>query len=275
MKVAIDRLKAFEPENGYYLAFSGGKDSQAIYHLCVDAGVKFEAHFHITTVDPPELIYFIREHYPDVIFNRSSTTMWDLIVKKGMPPTRLIRYCCSHFKENGGMGRVVVTGVRWGESSKRKNSRAVLELNSYGNPSKRITLNNDNDEARRLFETCTLQGKHIVNPIVDWSESDVWEYLNGKGLPHCCLYDEGFKRIGCIGCPMAGTKGMLKEFERYPKYKQAYLRAFDKMLKAKNEKGIFPEVWTSAEATMNWWIYGQQHNSDVNQVFLFDEGVEI
>lgn len=267
-------MKAFEPENGYYLAFSGGKDSQVIYHLSVDAGVKFEAHYHITTVDPPELIYFIREFYPDVIFNWPQTTMWSLIVKKGMPPTRLIRYCCSHFKENGGMGRVVVTGVRWSESSKRKNSRAVLELNSYSN-SKKITLNNDNDEARRLFETCTLQGKHIVNPIVDWSEDDVWEYLNGKGLPHCCLYDEGFKRIGCIGCPMAGTKGMLKEFERYPKYRQAYLRAFDRMLKVKHENGIFPEVWTSAEATMDWWIYGQQDDSDVNQVFLFNEGVEI
>ena len=222
VKLSTERLKAFEPEDGYFLAFSGGKDSQTIYHLCVDAGVRFTAHYNITTVDPPELIYFIRKYYLDVIFEKPRITMWDLIVKKGMPPTRLVRYCCSEFKESHGFGKTVITGVRWQESQKRA-KRAILELNAYGK-SKKIMLNNDSDEARRMFETCVLQGKHIVNPIIDWSESGVWEYLNGKGLPHCCLYDEGWRRIGCIGCPMAGTKGMELEFERYPKYKAAYIR---------------------------------------------------
>ena len=39
---AIQRLQSFEPADGYYVAFSGGKDSQCIYHLCEMAGVKFE-----------------------------------------------------------------------------------------------------------------------------------------------------------------------------------------------------------------------------------------
>ena len=44
VELAIRRLKGFEPPEGYYVAFSGGKDSQCIYHLCKMAGVKFDAH---------------------------------------------------------------------------------------------------------------------------------------------------------------------------------------------------------------------------------------
>ena len=79
--IALQRLRTFEPPEGYYLAFSGGKDSQCVYHLCKEAGVKFDAHYSHTTVDPPEVIYFMRENYPDVIVDRHDTTMWQLIVK--------------------------------------------------------------------------------------------------------------------------------------------------------------------------------------------------
>lgn len=119
---AIDRLKAFEPEEGYYLAFSGGKDSQCIYHLAKMAGVKFDAHYSITTVDPPELMKFVQEYYPDVEWERHywnddpekhpehyysdgrphQITMWNLIADHTIPPTRQARYCCSALKESGG-----------------------------------------------------------------------------------------------------------------------------------------------------------------------------
>ena len=272
VQIAIERLRAFEPPEGYYVAFSGGKDSQVIYHLCKDAGVKFDAHYNLTTVDPPEVIYFMRRYYPDVQVEVSGTTMWKLIVHKGMPPTRLVRYCCSTFKEGSGAGRIVVTGVRWAESTRRKNSRGLLELNTYGGDSKkRIILNNDNDDARLLFETCTLKGKHILNPIIDWLEEDVWEYLDGKWIQHCCLYDCGFKRIGCIGCPMAGTKGMLAEFERYPKYFESYFRAFDRMLWVRKDNGKPYTHWHTAQDVMDWWIYGQEKKTtNENQMSLFD-----
>lgn len=121
VEAAIKRLQSFEPKNGegYYLAFSGGKDSQCVYHLCKMAGVKFDAHYAITSVDPPELIYFIREHYPDVEFTRQHyndgkpehycadgrpkpITMWSLIADHTLPPTRKVRYCCASLKEPGG-----------------------------------------------------------------------------------------------------------------------------------------------------------------------------
>lgn len=104
VKVAINRLKLHEPKEGYYVAFSGGKDSCVVLELCKRAGVKYDAHYSVTTVDPPELIYFIRENYPDAWKNRMrpEISMWELIPKKRMPPTQRVRYCCKYFKERGG-----------------------------------------------------------------------------------------------------------------------------------------------------------------------------
>lgn len=263
VKIAIERLKTFEPTEGYYLAFSGGKDSQCIYHLAKEAGVKFDAHYNLTTVDPPELIYHIRQNYPDVIIDKPELSMWKLIPKKLMPPTRLARYCCEYLKERGGDGRVVVTGVRWAESVKRKKNRAAIEI--LTSDSKKKILLNDNDEGRKLFENCQLKGKQVINPIVDWSDSDVWEYIKSRGVKYCKLYDEGFSRLGCIGCPMAGTKGMIKEFKRWPKYKEAYLRAFARMIDERCKRGLMeePTKWDTPENVMNWWIYGKEKESDI------------
>jgi phosphoadenosine phosphosulfate reductase len=259
---AIDRLRAFEPPEGYYLAFSGGKDSQCIYHLALEAGVKFDAHYHVTTVDPPELIYFIQDNYPDVIFDKKDTTMWKLIPKKGLP-TRLRRYCCQILKEDGGKDRIVVTGVRWAESNNRTNNRQAFEVMTSKKSD--TMLFSDNDEGRQMFETCTLKGKRIVNPIIDWLTEDVWEYIHTLNLKYCKLYDEGFERLGCVGCPMAGERGMIKEFERWPKYKEAYKRAIARFipgyLERCKQKGREP-MYTTVDEWFNWWIYGKD-NEDV------------
>ncbi|MGB4291857.1 MAG: hypothetical protein WBJ37_03110 [Bacteroidales bacterium] len=124
VKIAIGRLQTFEPPEGYYLAFSGGKDSQCIYHLAKEAGVKFDAHYNVTGIDPPELVYFIRENYPDVSFDKPGTTMWELIIKNNCPPTRIQRWCCRELKKHGGEGRICVAGIRWAESTRRKTNRA-------------------------------------------------------------------------------------------------------------------------------------------------------
>ena len=102
IQAAINRIKYFEPPEGYYVAFSGGKDSIVVLDLVKRSGVKYDAHYNLTTVDPPELVYFIRENYPDVIIDKPELTMWKLIIKRLGPPNRWMRYCCRDLKERGG-----------------------------------------------------------------------------------------------------------------------------------------------------------------------------
>lgn len=276
LEIAIQRLKSFEPPDGYFVAFSGGKDSQCIYHLAKMAGVKFDAHYNVTSVDPPEIIYFIREHYPDVIFDYprdkdgKRITMWNLIVKNKMPPTRLARYCCQALKESQGKGRITVTGVRWAESTRRRANQDVVNIMnkpkstrklaedvgaSYRlNKNNGVILNDDNDPSRRMVEQCYRTQITLVNPIVDWEYEDVWEFLNDVvKVPHCGLYDEGYTRIGCIGCAMAGTEGQKRQFDRYPKFRALYVRAFDRMVEKRKADGL-PTEWKDGEGVMRWWL---------------------
>ena len=138
VEMSIKRIQAFCPPEGYYLAFSGGKDSQCVYHLCQMAGVKFDAHYNVTSVDPPELIRFIKKNYPDVKFERQHDrdgkpiTMWSLIPEHGTPPTRMIRYCCEKLKETNGGGRFTLTGVRQSESANRKRNQGVITVPKAG-----------------------------------------------------------------------------------------------------------------------------------------------
>jgi phosphoadenosine phosphosulfate reductase len=264
--VAIDRLRAFEPEEGYYLAFSGGKDSQCIYHLAVEAGVKFDAHYNITGIDHPELVYFIRQNYSDVIRDMYKTSMWRMIEKRGLP-TRIKRFCCAELKEHGGENRICITGVRWAESTAR-NNRRPFEILTIKKEDKKLF--NDNDEGRRLFENCMQKGKRVVNPIIDWGEEDVWGYLNSRKIEHCKKYDEGYKRLGCIGCPMSTHQE--QELKAYPKFYNAYYRAVERFLPAYlercKEKGRKPFRKTAQE-WMDWWIY-EPETIDYTDSFLED-----
>ena len=268
-KIAIERLRAFEPEDGYYLAYSGGKDSDCIKILAYLAGVNFEAVHNLTTVDAPETVYYIRSQ-EDVRIDKPKKSMWQLIVDKGLPPTRIIRYCCEELKERGGKGKVVVTGVRWSESAKRKESAGLVKIIGKPKTTQKaadgnqldyriskmggLILNDDNDETRRFVEHCYRTRKTMVNPIVDWSDKDVWEFLKHYGCDSNPLYQCGFKRIGCIGCPMA-NKHRYFEFERYPRYKALYIKTFDRMLKAREAKGLINRVgWQTGKDVFKWWM---------------------
>lgn len=267
---AIKYFRQFEPESEpYYLAYSGGKDSDVIKSLAKLADVKNEAVHNLTSVDAPETVNYIQSQ-KDVRIDMYEKSMWRLIEEKLFPPTRIARYCCSELKERGGKGRLVATGVRWAESGKRAESADLIKIIGKSKTTIKeaeksgidyrvtrqggVVLNNDNSESRKFVEMCYTNRKTMLNPIIDWEDGNVWEFLNYYGIESNPLYQCGFNRIGCIGCPNA-SKHRYVEFERYPKYRENYVKAFDRMLLRRKEKGleILP-TWYNGEAVMRWWL---------------------
>lgn len=294
-KTAISYLKHFEPkwnEGGdvkpYLLCYSGGKDSDAILILAKLAGVNFEAVHNLTTVDAPETVNYIKSK-TDVKINCSDTSMWKLIVEKGMPPTRIVRYCCRELKERGGRGRKKITGVRWAESVSRKQNQGLVTVIGKEKTMRKLAeeagvdyeeskkggmvLNHDNSEARAFVDHCYRTASVMVNPIVDWSDTDVWNFLHYYGIKSNPLYQaeesggtfrpKGCTRIGCIGCPMQGSKGMIEDFIKYPIYRDNYLRAFKRMLDARRLRDL-PTTWKEPWEVFMWWV-----GDDPNQLSLF------
>jgi phosphoadenosine phosphosulfate reductase len=45
------------------------------------------------------------------------------------------------------------------------------------------------------------------NPLADWSEEDVWNYIRENGVPYNALHDQGFPSIGCEPCTRAIEPG--------------------------------------------------------------------
>lgn len=278
---AIENLRAFESrdDKGYYLCYSGGKDSDCIRILADLAGVKHDIVHNLTTVDAPETVYYVRS-IPNVIFNKPEKTMWQLIPEKLMPPTRLMRYCCEELKERGGIGRLKITGVRKSESRCRAErsdlvnvigkpkttQKAAEEIGADYRVTKQggLVMNMDNDPARRLVEHCYRTTRVMVNPIIDWTDNDVWEFLRHYDCQSNPLYQCGERRIGCIGCPMQGYKGMKADFAKYPKYRLNYVRAFDRMIEERKRRNL-PTSWETGKDVMRWWV-----GDDPRQITLED-----
>lgn len=258
---------------GFFLAFSGGKDSQCLYHLAKLAGVKFEAHYARTGIDHPELVHFIMRNYPDVIWDRPPITFWELIIKKRMLPTRQFRYCCEVLKESRGGNSVTLTGVRRAESVKRSKRNTYEVTNrKFSGDSKddfdlwrkeqiaQMTKNTNQDQFTEQGETevrC-IKGKDkiIINPIIEWTDKDVWDFLNNVvKVEHCELYNKGYHRLGCLFCPMANMKEQRRMERDYPKYKRQFLRTIHKLREFRDTNGLDDYyVGMTDEDVFQWWL---------------------
>ena len=45
-----------------------------------------------------------------------------------------------------------------------------------------------------------VHGLAKFNPLADWSEQDVWDYIRSYDVPYNRLYDQGYRSIGCAPC---------------------------------------------------------------------------
>lgn len=231
---------------GYYLAFSAGKDSQALYHIAEVAGVKFDAHMNLTSVDPPEVIRFAKKHYPEVELIKPKKSIYQLAVEKQILPTMRVRWCCAEYKETSGAGRVTLIGIRHQESSRRAKRNEVeinnrkfsgtlegldeyrqeLKAKRARRKSKKDGVNITNADQEQTLGCISGKESILISPIIHWTEDDVWEFLNDvMKVPHCSLYDEGWHRLGCIGCPMSSRKQKMIENARYPHVKRNWIKA--------------------------------------------------
>lgn len=271
---AIKRIQlANLSEEPLYVCYSGGKDSKVIRHLMGMSGVPHELHYNLTTVDIPSVVREIMDD-KDVIVEKAryadgtQKTMWNLIVKKHMPPTRICRYCCSELKEASGKGRICVTGVRAAESVSR--AKKAGEAKIFGGKGVEVIHNMDNDENRRMIEQCYRTQKTLINPIIDWTDDDIWEFSKVENIKQNPLYIQcggTKKRLGCILCPFARIEDRLNDLKDYPKIVGCYIKAFDKMLE--NMPGQSKLRWKNGTEVMDWWLYGNKE-TDENQISFDD-----
>lgn len=243
-------IREYEPmalelsEDGYYVAFSGGKDSIVMARLFEMAEVKHQLWYNNVTIDPPELVQFIKREYPHARWNNPEKHLTVKMADKACgPPTRLMRWCCELYKEQGGKGTFRALGVRAEESARRKG----------------------------LWQPVTMDRRSnmpFLCPVLYWTDADVWAFIRQQEMPYCKLYDEGFTRLGCVGCPMGGPKGMAKDFERWPKHKALWRRGFEAYWNA--WKGVprrdggarWIESFPSVDALWEWWISGKAYEGD-------------
>lgn len=265
-----EKLALRMDERGFHVAFSGGKDSQVLLALVEMSGVKHHAEMQVTSVDPPNLMKFVRKHYPQVKLNLPKMNMRQLILKKGMLPTRIARFCCQALKEHAGAGTVTCIGIRAAESSKRA-KRHPIEIVGH-----RVGYEIQDD---KLIEKITDAGlpfepqakstvycvggkdKVVISPIFDWSDQDVWDFIKEHNMPYCDLYDMGFHRIGCLFCPLANIKEKRRELEMFPLFaERVYINSIRELIK----QGKF-DKFTSAEQVFEWWISGENAQEWLNK----------
>lgn len=271
---AIKRIQlANLSEEPLYVCYSGGKDSKVIRHLMGMSGVPHELHYNLTTVDIPSVVREIMDDKEIIVekaryADGTQKTMWNLIVKNHMPPTRICRYCCSELKEASGKGRICVTGVRSAESARR--AKQAGEAKIFGKNGVEIIHNMDNDENRRMIEQCYRTKKTLINPIIDWTDDDIWEFSKAENIKQNPLYIQcggTKKRLGCILCPMASMKDRLNDLRDYPKIAECYIKAFDKMLENMPDKSKLS--WKNGTEVMDRWLYGYKE-TDENQISFDD-----
>ena len=284
------------------VTYSGGKDSDVLLHLAESylKADEFEVLNSHTSVDAPQTVYHIREVfkrlgakgikatvYQPRYKDGTPITMWNLIPKRKMPPTRFARYCCAVLKEASTPNRMCLTGVRSAESNKRKGRDIFTTTEKTYKDALFFSLEHAIEVHREAQEIqddawdCTLikrmkeHGDVVASPIYYWEDRDIWDYIRQENIKVNPLYQMGYDRVGCVGCPLATYKKVMKEFADFPIYKANYIKAFDRMLEERKKAGkenLGEEYhrWETGEDVFEWWIE-EYKRVPKGQMNMFDE----
>ena len=295
---AISRLQlASKMSERYYnqpllICNSGGKDSLVCLELAKRAGIDYEVQHSHTTADMPDTVYYVRKQMKDLeaqgvkctinypTYKGGRISMWSLIPSMKIPPIRIFRYCCRVLKETAGANRAIVTGVRAKESVKRK-KRNFAETNASKDKRQSLSFEDvsvlyEETENRQFVEHdqkfkkhCQIKGETIFNPIIDWTDEEVWDFIESENLEiNPCYNKYQLGRCGCIGCPMAGKKRW-KEFALFPKYRDMYLMAFKNMLTTRKAEGKETTLWKNEWDVFFWWMEDKKEKKDKKDMDLF------
>ena len=189
------------------VSFSGGKDSTVVSHLVMAAlgGSDILHIFADTTIELPDTYKYIKEFqrkHPltPFVISRSQLDFFKTAKTIG-PPSRILRWCCSTHKTNPlaklihgispDHGVLTFDGVRRSESARRA-------------------------KYPRISTQHKIATEILGSPIIDWTDLQVWIYLIYHGLTFNDAYKKGFRRVGCLYCPLNSTWSQRMIKYRYP-----------------------------------------------------------
>ena len=239
---------------------------------------------NLTSVDPPEVIRFVKKCYPDVELVKPKESIYSIAIRRKILPTMRVRWCCAEFKESAGAGKVTLIGIRHEESSRRaKRNEVEISSRKFSGTLDGLEEYRQEQKAKKARKKSQKDGVNIMNadreqtlgcihgkesllisPIIHWTERDVWEFLNQVvQVAHCKLYDEGWKRLGCICCPMSSAKHKRMEELRWPHVKKNWIKAIKAI---RNDGGVFEKeyIWWNIRADRRLW--GANHRKSKPQI---------
>lgn len=213
---AIKLLRSIPQDGPIELSYSGGKDSDVILELAKMSGIKFEAIYKNTTIDPPGTIAHCKEKGVTIL--KPHISFQKILETKGMP-SRWRRFCCSELKEYKVYDRAI-QGIRRCESTKR--------AKRYKEP-----------EVCRVYPN--REKVRVYFPILEWTDKDVEQFIEERKIKCAPVYyDENGqfhveRRLGCLGCPLRSDIG-LADYMKYPKLLKAHIKAYQKFLDNNRDK---------------------------------------
>lgn len=170
------------------VAFSGGKDSLVVLHLVLQEDPEPVVVFNNTSIEFPETVAYVKRLEKEfglkihVVYPKKP--FFELVKEYGWA-SHGRRWCCGMVKDKPAENFIKASGI----------NVEVTGITRYESRYRRCV------KPLSIFTNSTLVR---INPVYDWNEREIWEYIRSNGLPYNPLYDLKYRRIGCWCCPLNG-----------------------------------------------------------------------